>query len=321
MDRRTFLKSSGAATIGGLATTSVAGTAVAANARILSVSMAPASSALDTALTARRLSEGLEATTGLQLVEAASSAEADVFLAPATDHIRQHPAWETLTPIVHGMSSNDFSGWLVTGGGAPLLEQLEAEAGQRIFVVGHQHAPYGLWADRELLGLHSRPSLTIASSSTPLVSASAPGSGNIELVLSDGLPQDLELQRLDSHVLHALPVPLAGVPLILTVTEGAWQSLSTTERAILKALATEEYAANLSEGHVANRVARTALPLPAPLPLPAEFRLALASAVESNRERLANASPLATDILASMGGYRAITGGTDIGAAGRKFTT
>ena len=274
-------------------------------------------------MTARRLSEGVEATTGanLQIAEARVQAQADMILSLVSERAEQNVAWWTLQPLVHGLDQAGFSGWLAAGGGALLVELLESETDSKLLFVGQRHEPHGFWADRELYGLHPRPSLTVTSGHFDVLRVTERGAGEIRLQVSDGLVADMESGRLESLVSHQLPVPVAGEPLVLSMSRTLWDELSSTERAAMAATAANVNAHAMIEGQVANRMARTALPLPTPVPLPAEFKLALASAIDAKREQLAAMSPLAADILASQAGYRAITGTPDLAQASHHYAT
>ena len=327
MDRRAFLKSTGAVTVGGLAvsgaaTTSLAGTALNTKARILSLSMPSPRTGLDTSLVARRLAEGLESATDgqLQIIASQTADGADINLEAVPQRVEHHLAWMTFLPLIHGFESRDFGGWLTTGGGAPMLERLEAETSQRVFLVTEAHAPQGLWANRELVGLHPHPSLSVTSSGRTLLSRSESGATILELKLSDGLAEDMEAGRLQGHILHALPTPLAGEPLVMSIPQATWHSLPPSEQAILATLTEAERARTATEAHVSNQLARTALSLPSPVKLPPEFKLILAAAIEAERDRLASSSPLAADILASQVGYRTMTGATDLAVSARHFS-
>lgn len=318
MDRRTFLKSSGAATVGGLATANVAAATEDARqtspARSLSIATSPSVANESTALIVRNLSEAVETGTeaSLQLIGTHDAATSDMTLTSIMDRVDDHAAWATFLPIINGFDHATFAGWMATGGGSTIVDQLEAETQQRILFVGTRPTPYGIWADRELFGLHPRPSLTVVSGERTVLHHEEAGSGGLTCMLSDGLVADLEGNQLHDCVLHALPTLLAGEPLVLTMSWSTWETLNNTERTLLAALAEASFAGSVSQNDVATRMATTAMPLPTPIPLPEEFQLALTAALEAERGKLAAISDLAADSLASQAAFRAVTRAGDL---------
>ena len=180
MDRRTFLKSSGAAAAS--ATTVAAGQAQAAPA-----SDAEFADAIHTALPGafangyqrdradrlalrlRELSQGrinlrFEAFAG-RGIDAITSGAADAYFGSEADHIDEDGvlAYVSALPGDLGLGPEHFMTWLSAGGGQMHWDAAAGKLGYKALAVGHSGRRTGLWLTREAASLSDLAGRTIAT--------------------------------------------------------------------------------------------------------------------------------------------------------------
>ena len=149
MDRRDFLKTTGAA--------AVAGGASAADAQVPTPAILSGSKQVTLASYtgdlpgsgADRLARRIEtATEGRYRIELVSGADADLTYGSAWRHAGLHPAFAVFAglPFSQGLDAPSQQTWLAAGGGAMLWDELAAEHGFKPLVVGHTGPSPGVWS-------------------------------------------------------------------------------------------------------------------------------------------------------------------------------
>jgi len=303
MDRRAFLKSTGLTTVAGLAamgvtgSTSLAGTDLSSQARILllSVPEPEPTPELDTGLSARRIAEGFEAVTDgrIQIVAAPDTRNAGLTLAPVSVLIARNRAWTALMPMVHGLGPQAFDGWLLAGGGMALIGELAHDTQMIAFPIARSAAPQGF----ELCGTDNGGALAVTPDVRGLRGAE---SHSKFYCLRSGY---------DETPYFPLPHPLAGEPVFLAIHTDAAQALSSADRSALKAIAAAEYGAVAAEADVQTALRASVGPDQHPMDFPSGFSSRYAAAVATLGNSIAAHSDIGRQIIESQRGYRAMTTG------------
>jgi len=339
MDRRDFLKSSGAAAV-------AVGTAAAPASDASAAPPAPAlaSGVREVRLAvhggpglpgqgAERLAHAIE--TALEgrwrigLVEGGAGAELD--FGSAHRHARLHPAFALFAglPCGQGLDAGRLHTWLVAGGGGMLWEELGAGFGFRPLAVGHTGPSQGLWAAARLetpadfagarLHVEGLAADSVAAlGASPLQVAAA----EVRSALSDGRLAGAEWLGALAEIapdlqppaqrLYAPGINRAGALLSLAVSRSLWEAMSTGERAVLEACAAREHQLSLADAHAhALIAAEAAAPAkwPVRLPFPAEVAARLERAAAEAVERAGDADAEARRILDSYRGFRRLSAG------------
>ena len=291
MDRRSFLKTTGAAAGAGV----VAGAARPAPAnsceslptltsetRELRVASAWPEAVAGPADDARRLlaslveaSEGkwsfrvLEPTANATAIERVAGGEADLYIASDNDHTRLDPAFGYFggLPGGLGLAAQELEAWLLAGGGQRLWDDLAGHHGIKPLLAGHLGSPAGLWSAAPLRGLDDLTGSTIAASGLALdvargLGARAVGAGHeAPIVQGTGMVTDLAAGLAPQGARHYYTGSLApgGATVTLGVARGVWDGLSGTGRAIISGCAAAAWRESLATQRIHARLALDAL--------------------------------------------------------------
>ncbi len=306
MDRRDFLKTTGAAAVaagtgsaaalsadGAGGTTEASAPAILAGRRVLTLGSDFAADL--TGLGPARLARRIAAATGgrylVHLTREPSAPDMTYGLAGRHGHLHRAFAVFAGLPLALGLEAADQHAWLAVGGGQMLWDELAAGFGFKPLVAGHTGPSAGVWAaarletpaDLEGAALHLEGLAAEAAAllgATPvrlapdeLAAAFAGGQiragewlGPLAAVSSDLRPL---AQRLYEPGLHA-----AGMVLSLDVRRPVWEAMSPADQAIFAACAAQEYQLALAEAR-AHALIAAQVAAPAKWPL----RLALPEAV------------------------------------------
>lgn len=345
MDRRSFLKTTGAAA-GAAAGASVAGAAHAASTqasdgapalasgtRELRVASAWPDAVAGPADDTRRLlaslveaSDGkwrfrvLDLPAGTTAINALSRGEADLLIASDNAHTALDPAFGYFggLPGSMGLVAHDLEAWLVAGGGQLLWDDLGGHHGVKPLLAGHLGAPAGLWSQTPLKGLDDIEGAAIAANGLALDVARGLGAEAVRagheaaIVQGAGLLTDLAF-GLPEHARHYYTGSLmpAGTTVTLGVARGLWDGLSGTERAILAGAASAAWRESLAAQKIHAQLALSALQQAHPVvvaPLPAEIARQIDRVSEAVVAHAAGSSARARAIDASLMAYLHATG-------------
>ena len=304
MDRRGFLKTTGAAAVAaGAATPAAAGStdapaalAITSDAQRLTLTSAWAAGlpGFDPARLARRIET---ATDGRFRIEAAAL-DTDSDLSFAYPSHATHPAFAFFAglPGMQGLAAPLAHAWLAFGGGQMLWDELAAPFGFKPLAVGHTGASAGLWASVRL----ERPSdlsgiaLHVAGLAGEVVRALGaapvelapeavrPALANGRLAAAEWLGphaaaapdlQPLALRRYERGINHS------GQMLALNVRKSLWDKLGAADQAIIEACAAQEFHLSLAEGRTHALIARE-MATSAKWPLQVAFAPELSTALE-----------------------------------------
>lgn len=283
MDRRGFLKSSGAAAAAVAASaTAVADSAPAAPAVSrgpkelrLAVSYGdnvagPADWAHRLARNIAELSGGryrLVSTFGLNDASAAVRAGAADFCFDTVNTLLDlHPGFAYFAglPGDHGLPARDLQTWIAVGGGEALWDDLAGDAGLKPLLAAHTGARPFMLATKRIESMHGLAGHKIHVEGLARDVARGLGldvvavpSGQLASAMQQG---DVHIAEcggaIASYALGLLPVApyssgaslnRSGTAMFLGVRKGLWDSLGASERALLAHAANGEYQASLSE--------------------------------------------------------------------------
>lgn len=340
MDRRDFLKTTGAVAAG-----VAAGATAAATAEPASQPTAPAIHSGVTHLvlatswtpdapgfSAGRLAQRIEMVSGGRFrIEISSGAVgrngADLIFAGAHEHTRHHPAFAFFAGLPRdlGLDAVDLPAWLTVGGGQMLWDELGADFGIKPLLAGHTGASAGLWSNRPLGAAADFASLKLFATGLAGDVARAIGADPVEVAPLE-LRAALAGSRIDAaEWLGPLAVvapdlqPLAariyepgltpaGMALALTVRRDLWERMDVAEQAMLEVCATAEHHVTLAEAR-AHAVIASRLALSAQrLPLNSGLAAALDHAAGDVVERLAATDPMSRRIADSHRAFRGLLG-------------
>jgi TRAP-type mannitol/chloroaromatic compound transport system substrate-binding protein len=336
MDRRDFLKTTGAAAVAG--GTSSAG-ASGADTQVPTPAILSGSKQLTLASYARdlpgsgaeRLVRRIEtATEGRYRIELASCADADLTYGSAWRHAGLHRAFAVFAglPFSQGLDEAALQTWLAVGGGAMLWDELAAEHGFKPLVAGHTGPSPGVWAAARL----ETPSDLVGASlqveglagdilrdlgATPATFAAE----DLRAALSGGRLQVAEwlgplaavapdLQPLAQR-LYQPGVNRHGQLLSLAIAKRLWDGMSAADRAIFEACAIEAYHLSLTDARahalIASQV-ETPAKWPVRLAWPNGMAEAFDQAAAETVERIAATDPASRRIHDSYQAFRRMLG-------------
>jgi TRAP-type mannitol/chloroaromatic compound transport system substrate-binding protein len=275
MDRRDFLKTSGAAAVaaGTVAQTAEAEVAesrpaptVLAAARSLGLVSGYAPN--PAGLAPERLARRIETATGgrYRLDIQQGSIDADLSFGPIGRHANLHRAFAFFAglPFAQGLDALSQHAWLATGGGEMLWDELAARFGFKPLLAGHTGSSPGVWAMARLERASDLDGATLhvaglaadavrVLGATPVEMApddlkAALATGRVRAAewlgpvaaLSPGLQPPA--QRLYEPGFHR-----GGVMLSLDVRKSLWDGMSASDRAIFEACAAQEYHLSLAD--------------------------------------------------------------------------
>lgn len=307
MDRRDFLKTSGAAAVatGAVGTAALSADDVAAlpapailsgSKRLLLASDVTASS-----FEPDRLARRIEAASnGHFRIEMSHDADgAELAYGRVSCHAGAHRGFSFFAglPFAQGLSAPDQHAWLAVGGGQMLWDELAASFGFKPLLAGHTGPSGGVWATTRLerpadfagLTVHAEPGLAadvLRALGAHPVAMEARGLGR---GLADG---DVRAAEWLGPIIGVSPgvQPLAqrlyepgfhrgGMMLSLDVRKPLWESMSESERAIFEACATQEYHLSAAEARAHSLIAAR-VAAPAKWPVRLEFPDAVADALD-----------------------------------------
>jgi TRAP-type mannitol/chloroaromatic compound transport system substrate-binding protein len=338
MDRRDFLKTTGAAAVaaGSAASTPAAGgafrpTTPAVLSDVQQLTLASTSPTDLPGAGAERLAHRIEAATGGRFrIEVQSGPdEADLSFGPA-DHAA-HPAFAFFAglPLGHGLGAAEMQTWLGPGGGQMLWDELAWAHGFKPLVAGHTGESPGVWATMRLermsdfagqefavSGLGGDVLNTIGARAVTLAPA------DIKPALADGRIVAAEwlgplaalapdLQPLTQRLYHP-GFRSAGALLTLGFRRQLWERLGAADQAIFEACASEAYHLSLMDAHAHALIARqveTPEKWPVRVAFPAEITSALHAAARDTIAQIAAADPIARRIHDSYQAFRAMLEG------------
>jgi TRAP-type mannitol/chloroaromatic compound transport system substrate-binding protein len=342
MDRRNFLRTTGAAAV---AAGTAAAPARAAEAPDGSVQAAPVTRPGARLLTlgsewARepaglgpdRLARRIEmATDGRYRIEVAhGTADAELTYGSASRHAKAHPAFAFFAglPFAQGLDASAHHTWMAVGGGEMLWDELAAEHGFKPLLAGHTGPSAGVWAGARLetaadfagarlhvVGLAADALRVLGATPVelaPLELRSALAGGRIQAVewlgpLAAAAP-DLQplAQRLYEPGFHR-----GGMLLSLAVRKSVWDAMSAADRAIFEACGAQEYHLSLADARAHALIAGQ---IEAPAKWPVRFAWSdevsdvLDQAVAEVVERIAAGDPSARRIHDSYQAFRHLLG-------------
>ena len=335
MDRRDFLKTTGAAAVaGGTASAPAATEAQIGAPAILSGNrvLVLASETRDLPGSgADRLARRIEtATEGRYRVELASGADADLTYGSAWRHAGLHPAFAVFAglPFSQGLDASSQQTWLAAGGGAMLWDELAAEHGFKPLVAGHTGPSSGVWSAVRL----ETPS-DLAGARLHAEGLASDVLRNLGAVPATLAPEDLRGALVDGRLQAAEwlgPLaaaapdlqPLAqrlyrpgfnrhGLLLSLGVAKPLWDGLSAADRAIFEACAAEAYQLSLTEARAHELIAaqvETPGKWPVRLTWPSRMASAFDQTMAAAVERMAATDPSARRIHDSYQAFRRLLG-------------
>ena len=292
MDRRTFLKSTGAA---------AAGTATAslpANAAETPATPALVGGARELRLTTAwpletpvygdsvtRLVRRIETATGGRYrtvqagtshagLAAIASGAADLYHAPEHLHLDTEPAlaYFAALPAPFGLDAQSFQAWLVAGGGQMLWDDLAGDLGVKPLMAGHTGPAVGLWLNQplpdedgyrglrlNLFGLAGQVLRQLGGEPhtlPPAIIAAALADGRLDGAEWAG-PMANVAAGIHLAARHVVPRAFNphGSAHTLGVSRSLWESLTESDRAIFEACAAEEVRVSIAEAVAHRRIA------------------------------------------------------------------
>jgi TRAP-type mannitol/chloroaromatic compound transport system substrate-binding protein len=336
MDRRDFLKTTGAAAVAGGASASGA---TAADAPGPTPAILSGSKQLTLASYARdlpgsavdRLARRLEtATEGRYRLELASGADADLTYGSAWRHAGLHPAFAVFAglPFSQGLDASSQLTWLAAGGGAMLWDELAAEHGFKPLLVGHTGPSPGVWSNVRLEAPSDLAGAKLHAEGLAGDVLRDPGATPATLAPEDvrGALADGRLQAAEwlGPLAAAAPdlQPLAqrlylpgfnhhGQLLSLGIAKASWDGLSAADRAIFECCAAEAYQLSLTEAR-AHALIAAQVETPGKWPLrlawPSRMIAAFDQTTAAVVERIAATDPSARRIHDSYQAFRRLLG-------------
>jgi TRAP-type mannitol/chloroaromatic compound transport system substrate-binding protein len=274
MDRRDFLKTTGAAAVAAGTAVSTAHApgdgpatpAVLSGTRLLVLGSewAPESAGFGPERLAQRLAM---ATDGRYRIEVAhGNTDADLTYGSASRHAGLHPAFAYFAglPFAQGLDAPAQHAWLAVGGGEMLWDDLGLQFGFKPLLAGHTGPGAGVWAAARLETLAdlARATLHVEGLAADVVrglgaTAVQMAPNELRAALAGGRIQAAEwlgplvvvapdlqplAQRLYEPGFHR-----RGAALSLTVRKGVWDAMSAADRAIFEACTAQDYHLSLAE--------------------------------------------------------------------------
>lgn len=297
MDRRTFIRTSGAGVVGlavGTAEAAQAGTQVQAapaavpGGRHLRLAMPWAQNGRGFDDSARRLVHWLQTATddrlritclsGVEGLDALAGGRADLYHGPGHDLCRLDPAFAYFSglPGAAGLRPTYLNSWLMAGGGQALWDDLAAAHGFKPLLAGHAGARAKLWSRdpvRDAGDLEGRRIAAVGPAAdvvrklggepvdvAPADLGSALGEGRIDAVEWGGTiaAYGCDLHRSARFCLRP-GLTRTGFATVLAVRSDVWRDLGTAERTVLAAGAAQELNTVVAESRAASRHLRLAL--------------------------------------------------------------
>jgi TRAP-type mannitol/chloroaromatic compound transport system substrate-binding protein len=281
MDRRDFLKTTGAAAVaGGTASAATAGEAppVAAPAVLSGIRELTLSSDRPSppGEGADRLARRIEAATGNRYrVTTAQGGDGDLSYGGVWRHAGLHRAFHVFAglPLSQGLEVCDHQTWLAAGGGSMLWDELSAGFGRKPLIVGRTGANDGVWAATRLEAVSDLVAARVHAEGLAADMLRALGAvpttldaTDLKAALADGRLQAAEwlgpiavaapdLQPLAQR-LYSPGFNRHGMLLSLDVSRQLWDHMSAADRAIFEGCAALEYQLSLADAAAHALIAR-----------------------------------------------------------------
>jgi TRAP-type mannitol/chloroaromatic compound transport system substrate-binding protein len=283
MDRRDFLKTSGAAAAAiassagaSMAEEHVAAPAIVKGLETFSLAVAWPDTCAGPAENARRLARTIEdASEGRirfqfskvpRAADAVRTGAADFYFASEHDNRELHRAFAYFggLPGDHGIGAHHLNQWLLVGGGQTLWDELAAEHGLKALLAGHTAEASGLWSKAPIAGLNGLSTLKIwapgiaadvvrALGSTPVTLApsdvaAALANGDADAAEFGGMITASAL-GITENAPNRLPCAISpyGTALSLGCTRATWDGLSRSDQALIQNAAQIEFQTMLAE--------------------------------------------------------------------------
>ncbi len=274
MDRRNFLRTTGAAAAAAAAvatpqalaassTATVTAPAIVSGIRTLTFDTPWRNGVAGLADDARRLARRIEAMSGEELKIIAcemDGAGADLVFATENDKLASHAAFAFFAglPGPQGLSPIDLDHWLAVGGGQMLWDDLAQEFATKPFLAGHKGAWPLLWSKRMIYspadftdrsvdaeGLTAEVLVALGTGSSIADPASADVADAGGLLLASAANVD----RIFPFAFDRL-LGIAGTAVSLNVSLPVWDRLSVPHRTTIAAAAAEGFRTAVAEQQV-----------------------------------------------------------------------
>jgi len=335
MDRRGFLKSTGAVAVaaGAGAEAAAASPIAAAAARRLTVAVEDGYERAG--FGADRLARRVElASAGRLRIERAGAGEAaDLRLGGGDLTVALHPGFAFFAglPAGEGLNGADLAGWLAVGGGQPLWDELAYGFGWKPLLAGSAGDGIGLWSNARLEERGDLAEAPVAASG--LVAELVAALGGVPVAVPEHrLRAALASGRLTAAE-PAAPLPVvafdlaplapslyqpglnpAGGVTTLCVARRLWDDLTPADQALLTACAAEEHGQATAEAGLARALLtqiRATAKWPHRLALPPALARAVAEAAGDVVAAAANHDAASRRIAASYRAWRALCRGAE----------
>jgi TRAP-type mannitol/chloroaromatic compound transport system substrate-binding protein len=340
MDRRNFLRTTGAAAVA--AGTAAAGAAEApagnaqaapiirSGARLLTLGSewAPELAGFGPERLARRIETATDGRYRFEIVS--GNTDADLAYGSASRHAKLHPAFAFFAglPFAQGLGASAQHTWLAVGGGEMLWDELAAEHGFKPLLAGHTGASAGVWAGGRLETTADFAGATLhvvglaadavrALGATPVEVApqelrSALAGGRIQAAewLGPLVAAAPDLQPLAQR-LYEPGFHRGGTVLSLALRKDLWETLGAADRAVFEACAAQEYHLSLADARAHALIAgqiEAPLKWPVRLAWPDAVSEALDEALVEVVERIAASDPSARRVHDSYQAFRHLLG-------------
>lgn len=343
MDRREFLKTTGAvAAASGMttaATASFAAPAVMHARREVRVATAWTNPVQGPGDSARRLLRDIEIATSGRLsfklvatstsgIEALNRDEADAYHGSEHDNLTADRAFAYFAglPGSNGVRPSTFNAWLMTAGGQDLWDELSASFGAKALFAGHLGRSTGLWSPKPLttlsdiagcraagIGLANDVLRGIGADAQPLSLANIAqrlSTGDLEAVEAGGAITALSLGMV-SPGLQRTGITLCPMGTIVSLgfKRQLWDELAVADRLAIEALAAREAARVLAEEKAHRNVLLQGWPGHVPSrQASTEIGQAVGRVSDAVVAHLAAASPTTERIHASYAAFRKAIG-------------
>lgn len=274
MDRRDFLKTTGAAAVTAGAAVSTAQAAPGAPAapailsgtRLLTLAseQAPEPVGFGPERLARRIETAADGRIRFDIGH--GTADADLTYGGAIRHADRHPAFAFFAglPFGQGLDAPSQQAWLAVGGGEMLWDEMAAEFAFKPLLAGHTGPSAGVWAGVRLETPADLARATLHVEGLAADALHALGATPVQLTASELQPALAAGRVQAAEWLGPLAAagsglqPLAqrlyepgfhrgGVAMSLDVRRSVWDAISGADRAIFEACAAQEYHLSLAE--------------------------------------------------------------------------
>lgn len=211
-------------------------------------------------------------------LHAMATASADFTIAPVASDTARHPAFAYFggLPGPHALTPSELEGWLATGGGQALWDDLAAEHGFKPLLAGHTGTNPVLWSKSPISNPEEVAGLKVVARGLDqdVIRAlgAVPVTGDEASLESALSAHDTSAAVWGSHV-HAsaagiparFPHGLAGAlgssgsALVLKIDLAVWRNLSPAEQAAIEAATSAEFRAALADTEATRQAVQNAM--------------------------------------------------------------